>query len=200
MAILYRSGFLYHALMTLVYRSYRDERFEAVARWVPEGASVLDVCCGDGALAKHLPDLVSYRGLDQSSAFALEAQRQGRQVEQFDLRHGVVPMSNVVVCQVSLFQFYPDVEAVLAKLFDAAQQRLIISESVLSLTQSKWRWLANLVAWGTDPNGMSDNRFRFNPESLQKLFSPYQSHIRDARKVCGGRDWVYVLDKSPGYD
>lgn len=195
MAILYQSSRFYHTLMALVYRTHRHERFQAVSQWIPENAALLDVCCGDGSLTEYLPPSVRYHGLDQSSAFVSAGQKLGRRVEQFDLTQNKLPCSQIVVCQVSLFQFYPDVETVLSRLFEAAEQRLIISESVFSLTQSRWSWLASLVAWGTDPNGMSNSRFRFNEESLQKLFTPYRKHIRDAREVCGGRDWVYVLDK-----
>lgn len=181
--------------MAIVYRGNRLERFKAVARWIPENAKVLDVCCGDGSLANHLPALAQYRGLDHSPAFVKEAQQLGRDVQQFDLMYDTLPQSDIIVCQVSLFQFNPEIEAILSKLFIAARQRLIISESVLSLTQSRWKWIADLVAWGTDPNGMSNNRFRFNPESLKALFAPYNDYIKDAAEVCGGRDWVYVLDK-----
>ncbi len=195
MTILYESSWFYRTLMTLVYRSHRRERFEAVSRWIPEGAEVLDVCCGDGTLSKYLQSSVGYKGLDQSTAFVSAAQNQGRPVEQFDLTQDKLPRAQIVVCQVSLFQFYPNIEAVLSQLFEAAEQRLIISESVLSLTQSRWSWIASIVAWGTDPNGMSNNHFRFNPESLKELFAPYDKHLVDSQEVCGGRDWVYVLDK-----
>lgn len=195
MAILYQSSRFYHALMTLVYRTHRRERFQAVSRWVPEDAEVLDVCCGDGSLAEHLLPSARYRGLDQSAAFVREGQRRGHRVEQFDVMRDKLPSAQIIVCQVSLFQFYPAVDTVLSRLYEAAEQRLIISESVLSLTQSRWSWIASIVAWGTDPNGMSNNRFRFNEETLKELFSPYREHILDAREVCGGRDWVYVLEK-----
>jgi hypothetical protein len=42
---------------------------------------------------------------------------------------------------------------------------------------------------------MTDTRFRFTPESLRRLFQSYGPHIRHSSSVCGGRDWVYVLDK-----
>ena len=195
MAILYRSSRLYHTLMAVVYGSHRRERFQSVARWVSDGADVLDVCCGDGALADYLPASGSYRGLDQSPDFVQTARQRGRQVEGFDLRRNSLPSAQIVVCQVSLFQFHPDEETVLAKLFEAARERLIISESVLSLTQSRWSWLASFVGWGTHAQGMTDTRFRFTPESLRRLFQSYGPHIRHSSSVCGGRDWVYVLDK-----
>ncbi len=46
-------------------------------------------------------------------------------------------------------KFYPDVDEVLGQLFGAALQRLIVSESVKSLTQSSWSGLSRIVAWST---------------------------------------------------
>jgi trans-aconitate methyltransferase len=195
MAILYRSSLLYHGLMTAVYHVHRRERFREVAQWIPEGAEVLDVCCGDGALTGYLDRSVRYRGLDQSPVFVARARDRGREVEHFDLRRASLPGSQVVVCQASLFQFYPDVDEVLGQLFDAALQRLIVSESVKSLTQSRWSCLSRIVAWGTHVEGMTNDHFRFCPEGLDRLFHPYAAHLRHAREVCGGRDWLYVLDK-----
>jgi SAM-dependent methyltransferase len=197
MAILYQSSWFYHALMAVAYGAHRWERFQAVAHWIPAGAEVLDVCCGDGSLAKHLPHSVRYRGLDQSEAFVREGQRLGRRVEQFDLRHNPLPSSEIVVCQVSLYQFHPNTSETLEKLFEAATQRLIISETVKSLTQSQWNGIASIVAWGTRAPGMATDRFRFTPEGLKALFDPYKAHIRDVSEVCSGRDWVYVIDKQP---
>ncbi len=195
MAILYKSSWLFHSAMALAYRTHKGERFRAVAHWIPEGAEVVDVCCGDGSLAEHLPPSVDYRGLDYSQALVRAAQRRGLRVEPFDLRCDNLPCSQVVVCQVSLFQFHPHADSVLARLFAAAKQRLIISESVRSLTQSRWGWIASVVAWGVHMEGMTDNRFRFTPESLEQLFQPYRAHVRCAGPICGGRDWLFVLDK-----
>lgn len=195
MDILYKSSHLYHALMTLVYNKYRKERFQAVARYVPEDANVLDVCCGDGSLSTYLPPGATYRGLDYSQDFVKKAHQENRDVTRFNLREDPLPSAQIVICQVSLFQFYPDHEAILSKLFQAAEQRLIISESVFSLTQSKWKWIAAIVAWGTHANGMSNDSFRFSPQSLAELFKPYEANLHAADEVCGGRDWVYVLDK-----
>ncbi len=195
MIVLYRSRMLYHGLMSMVYHVHRRERFAEVARWVPEGVELLDVCCGDGTLAAYLPGSVAYRGLDLSEAFVSAAQLRGRNVKPFNLMQEPLPRAQVVVCQVSLFQFHPRVDEILSRLFEAASERLIISESVKSFSQSQWPLLSSFVAWGTCVDGLNDGRFRFNPNTLQALFAPYARHLRHVAEVCGGRDWVYVLDR-----
>lgn len=195
MAILYKSSRFYHALMAIVYRKHRHEHFQAVAEWIPDGAKVLDVCCGDGRLTDYLPSSVDYRGLDQSPVMVNAGRQQGRDINEFDLRQDNLPQLQIIVCQVSLFQFHPKEKEVLARLFEAAQQRLIITESVFSLTQSRWSWISSIVAWGTRVDDMSDTHFRFTPETLAELFLPYKENLQHNAEICGGRDWIYILDK-----
>ena len=124
MTFLYKSSLLYHGLMTMVYHVHRRERFEEVARWVPRDAEVLDVCCGDGSLSTFLPASVSYRGLDESTAFIKAGSHRGRDLRHFNLMAESLPVSQIVICQVSLFQFYPKVEEVVGRLFAAADRAL----------------------------------------------------------------------------
>jgi Methionine biosynthesis protein MetW len=195
MPFFYADSRIYHMLMALTYRRHPGERFRAVAEWVPDGAEVLDVCSGDGALVEHLPATVSYRGLDRSDAFIRSARQRGRQVEWFDVCSDSLPKSQVVVCQVSLYQFYPLVEEMLARLFESAAERLIISESVWSLSRSKLPMVAPLIAWAMRANDLSDGYFRFTPERLDRLFAAYQPFLVHQAIICGGMDRLFVLDK-----
>jgi hypothetical protein len=94
-----------------------------------------------------------------------------------------------------LYQFHPDEERVLACLFGAAQERLVISESVRSLAQSQFALTRWVGAWGMRTRGMTHIDFRFTRERLDQLFQPYRRFVRFSGPICGGRDWVYVLDK-----
>jgi SAM-dependent methyltransferase len=47
--------------------------------------TVLDLACGDGALADFLPEEIRYRGVDVSEAMVAEGRRHGRAVEIGDL-------------------------------------------------------------------------------------------------------------------
>jgi len=107
-----------------------------------------------------------------------------------------LPKSEVVICQVSLYQFYPLVDQMLARLFEAATQRLIVSESVWSLTRSKLPLVAPLIAWAMRANDLSDGYFRFTPEELDRLFAAYRPFLRYQGSICGGLDRLFVLDKA----
>jgi SAM-dependent methyltransferase len=49
------------------------------------GDTLLDLACGDGALADFLPEGIRYRGVDASEAMVAEGVRSGRPVELGDL-------------------------------------------------------------------------------------------------------------------
>ncbi|MFZ4700243.1 MAG: methionine biosynthesis protein MetW [Candidatus Methylumidiphilus sp.] len=196
MSLFYKNSHVYHLFMAMTYRHHWAERFRAVAEWVPDGAEVLDVCCGDGSLVNHLPPTVSYRGLDRSSVFIRNAQKRGRTVEWFDVCSERLPKAEIVICQVSLYQFYPLLEQTLERRFDAATQRLIVSESVWSLTRSKIPLVPPLIAWAMRTNDLSDGYFRFTPEELDRLFAAYQPYLQYQGSICGGLDRLFVLDKA----
>ena len=74
----------------------------------------------------------------KATAFITAGNHRGRDLRHFNLMAEPLPVSQIVICQVSLFQFYPKVEEVVGRLFAAAAERLIISESVKSFSQSKY--------------------------------------------------------------
>jgi SAM-dependent methyltransferase len=195
MSLLYSNAALFQLAMAVAYGDHRHERFNEVARWIAPHSEVLDVCCGAGILANYLPVGTRYRGLDRSRHLVATARRRNLDVSEFDLRSQDLPQAPVIVCQISLYQFHPEESDLLARLFRAAQTRLIISESVRSLAQSKFaatRWLGTKAL---QVQGMTQADFRFTPERLQILFAPYRSWERHFGPICAGRDWLYVVDK-----
>jgi hypothetical protein len=67
------------------YLAHRAALVVALGPPLEPGDTVLDLACGDGALADFVPPGIRYRGVDASDAMVAEARRRGRAVERGDL-------------------------------------------------------------------------------------------------------------------
>ena len=67
------------------YLAHRAALVVGLGPTLQPGDTVLDLACGDGALADFLPARIGYRGVDASEAMVADALRHGRTVELGDL-------------------------------------------------------------------------------------------------------------------
>lgn len=114
----------------------------AIARLTPEGAKVLDVGCGDGALMSLLQEerRARVRGIEHSPGKALACVRRGLSVVQGDAERDLEAMPNgafdVVVFSHTL--------ASLSRPDDALRQAARISEYVIVSIANAGHWRARL--------------------------------------------------------
>jgi SAM-dependent methyltransferase len=196
-SFIYRSSLLYELAMLALYGRHYASRYRAIAELVPNGSSVLDLCCGPALLyhryLRH--KLVRYTGLDVNAEFIDRLTRRGASGQVWDLRsEKALPEADYVIMQASLYHFLPDPSPIMDRMLRAARRQVIVSEPVRNLSSSNSRLLALVGKLLTDP-GVGNHSQRFNEASLDQFLSRYRSLVQQSFLVAGGREKLYILSR-----
>lgn len=201
-SLVYRSPWIYEAIMIALYGRHYEARYRAVADLIPAGASVLDLCCGPAVLFhRHLRRKgVDYTGLDINAPFLNRIERRGGRGRLWDL-HGDQPLpeADVVVMQASLYHFLPDPKPLLRRMLRAARERVIVAEPIRNLADSRVPLLSWIARRQTDP-GSGEQAHRFDEPSLDEMMSGLPVGPSRSFLIPGGREKVYVFDVRAGLD
>jgi SAM-dependent methyltransferase len=195
-SLIYRSALGYELLMGVLYGRHYAARMRAVASEVPDGASVLECCCGPGTLyERHLRGrTTNYVGLDVNAGFVERMRRRGIDARRVDLAHDPQPLpeADVAILQASLYHFLPEPERILDRMLAAARDRVIVSEPVRNLSCSQNALIARLGRRAADP-GVGGHAQRFTEETLAAAMDGYRDRVLRSFPIPGGREVVYVL-------
>ncbi len=200
-SLVYRSRFLYELAMLALYGGNYFARYRAIADLIPEGAEVLDVCCGPAVLYERYLRRkgVKYTGLDINEGFIARLVARGGRGIVRDLRSDEpLPAADYVIMQASLYHFLPDnVGPILRQMLAAAHRQLIVAEPVLNITTGGSTLLSRMAKSMADP-GTGDPVERFDEATLDAAFAPFAAQMERTFLITGGREKVYVLDTDLG--
>ena len=193
-SLIYRSAWGYGLAMRVLYGRYYAARDAAVAAHIPDGASVLELCCGPARLyERELRGRIgSYVALDASERFVARLRRRGVDARQADVATAELPVADVVVMQASLYHFLPAADAIVRRMRAAARSSVIIAEPVRNLASSRFGVVARLGAGGAATAAGAQPQ-RFDASSLQALMAVFGDAVLFCGPVPGGREQVYVL-------
>lgn len=195
-SLIYRNATLYELLIRALYGRYYTARYRAVAALVPEGASVVDLCCGPATLyTRYLRQKsVDYTGLDRNDRFVGKLTEAGGHGKVWNLTSAEpLPEADYVLMQASLYHFLPDATPVLDRMLTAARKQVIIAEPVRNMASSDNRVLAAVGQRFTNA-GDGVQAHRFTESTLDDFFRPYKSQVVRRELIAGGREKLYVLD------
>jgi SAM-dependent methyltransferase len=180
--------------MRVLYGRYYGARDAAVAAHIPDGASVLELCCGPGRLhERELRGRIgAYVALDSSARFVARLRRRGIDARAADVATVALPPADVVVMQASLYHFRPDAEPMVRRRRAAARSRVVIAEPVRNLAASRVGAIARLAS-GASATARGAQARRFDAESLRALMARFGDAVLFGGEVPGGREHVYVL-------
>jgi len=184
----------YGIVMRVLYGRYYGSRDAAVAAHVPDGASVLELCCGPARL--YLNELRgrvgSYVAMDSNAGFVERLRRRDVDARQTDVATADLPTADLVLMQAGLYQFLPQAEAMVGRMVAAARDRVVISEPVRNLAGSRVPIVARLAAAGAATTG-GPHPQRFDEASLDVLMRCFGDGVLLSQPIPGGRERVYVL-------
>ncbi|MDP1850198.1 MAG: hypothetical protein Q8K79_20595 [Solirubrobacteraceae bacterium] len=181
--------------MRVLYGRYYAARDAAVAAHVPDGASVLELCCGPARLyERELRGRIgSYVALEASERFVARLRRRGVDARRADVATAELPVADVVVMQASLYQFLPAADAMVRRMRAAARASVIIAEPVRNLASSPLGFVARLGARAA-ATAEGAQAQRFDADSLGALLrGGFGDAITFQAPVPGGREHLYVL-------
>jgi hypothetical protein len=189
---------LYELAMLVLYGRHYPSRYRAIADLIPADSSVVDLCCGPALLFdRYLRQKnVRYTGIDVNAGFIDRLVRNGASGMVRDLRKDEpLPRADYVLMQASLYHFLPDALPIVGRMVEAARRKVIIAEPVRNLSTSDSTILRLLGRLLTNP-GVGEQAHRFTEASLDELFSTYASRVDQSFLIAGGREKVYVINKT----
>ncbi|MFQ6328566.1 class I SAM-dependent methyltransferase [Nocardia sp. CWNU-33] len=194
-SLIYRNRIVYELAMRGLYGRHYGARYRAIAAIVPDGAGVLDVCCGPATLhARYLRGKsVDYTGLDLNERFIARVRRAGGRGAVWDLHSdAALPEADYVIMQASLYHFLPEPGPLIDRMLAAAGKQVIIAEPIRNLASSNNRVLAAIGQRFTDA-GDGAQAQRFTEATLDALFRAYESRVVEQSLIAGGREKLFVL-------
>jgi SAM-dependent methyltransferase len=192
----YCNGLVYELAMLGLYGRHYGARYRSVADLIPDGASVLDLCCGPGVLFdRHLrARSVDYTGIDVNPRFIARVNRRGGRGVVGDVADGRrLPEADAVIMQAGLYQFLPDPASIVLRMLRAARERVVLAEPVRNLATSASPWLGALARRQTDP-GLGARPSRFTEASFDAFVAGLGVRVTRSFAIPGGREKVVVLD------
>jgi trans-aconitate methyltransferase len=202
MLTIYHFPALYRLAMRIGYGRDYAARYALIADRIGCPTEVLEVCCGDLALYRHLGArglLKSYLGVDLAPAMLRLAARRGADVRAFDVRDGAaLPAAEAVIIQASLYQFHDIADTLLPRLWAAARRLLVIAEPVRNLAHSRYglaRWVARILNRTTDGRV---HTFRYSEETLLALCRRSKLPVSRLDRTPGGHEIIVYSLKAPG--
>lgn len=174
MGLVYRSARMYRLSMRLLEGRAAAHRLKVIVEAIEPGWSVLDLCCGDAAIA---PSLIAkgcpYVGLDINPAFVRWGRRNQIDVRLWDANTMEIPSADVICMLSSLYQFIPDDRALLETMRLRAHKLVIVSEPVRNWASSD----SALLRWASHTLTHVDGRAFVKRHTEASL----RSHLNDLR-------------------
>ena len=183
---IYWSPFLYRTTMRALYGPQLEERYRVVDRLIPDGASVVELCCGCGYLyERYLRQRgVDYFGIDLLPAMMSRLRKMGARVEKGDVANANLPTADYAIMLGSLYHFHPGEARILQRM--AACGTGIILEPISNLSQST-NPVIRLLARSASFIGGTSSDFRLTPDRMDEVTRTSGVRVQRSEDVLDGQ-------------
>lgn len=192
---IYWSPAIYRAVMRGLYGAQLEERYRAVDRLIPDGARVVELCCGCGYLYEHYlrQRSIDYLGLDLLPAMMSRLRKLGAHVEAIDVATGVVPAGDYVIMLGSLYHFHPQEACILRKM--AASGTGIVLEPTQNLSQSNNRMIRFLARSMSFISGTRSD-YRLTSDRMDEVIAEAGVRILSTSEVLNGQYRLTLFERT----
>lgn len=192
---IYWSPAIYRAVMRGLYGAQLEERYRAVDRLIPDGARVVELCCGCGYLYEHYlrQRRIDYLGLDLLPAMMSRLRKLGAHVEAIDVATGVVPAGDYVIMLGSLYHFHPQEACILRKM--AASGTGIVLEPTQNLSQSNNRMIRFLARSMSFISGTRSD-YRLTSDRMDEVIAEAGVRILSTSEVLNGQYRLTLFERT----
>ena len=190
---LYWHPWIYNTSIQLLYRKQWQERYKQVAKYIPEGATVIDLCAGTDLLFRQLRHKkVNYKAFDINLKMISYLRREGIPAFSCDLRRDDYPGGDVLTMCSSLYHFAPFCKEFIGGMISKAKDKVIILEPVRNAFHSTFPLIRVLGKWASivEKEKMT---FFFSPTSFAEMAGEFPQ-LRELKTISSGRDMLAVFD------
>lgn len=199
-SLVYKNISVYRLVMNLLYTGSYKKRFElicnAITRENPK--HVLELCFGDIIVAEFCKSkAISWQGYDLNKTFVAHALKHGFDAHCQDLLTvHEFSKNDLTIISGSLYHFTNEQLSVLLKKILHSTSKIIISEPILNLSDSKG--ILGYIARRQANAGKGNESFRYNKETFTKKMEEVSKEFSLTFEVLGyiKKDMVIILKKN----
>jgi len=194
---IYWSPTIYRVVMRGLYGAKLDERYRVVDRLVPDGARVVELCCGCGYLYEHYlrHRRIEYLGLDLLPRMTGRLRRLGADVEVTDVGQSALPQADFLLMLGSLYHFHPNEACILRKMAQSGTG--IVLEPMQNLSQSN-NPIIRLLARSMSFIAGTSSDYRLTPQRMDEALAAAGVRVISSETVVDGQYRLTVFQRGTG--
>ena len=183
---IYWSPFLYRTAMRGLYGPQLEKRYRIVDRLIPDGARVVELCCGCGYLYEHylLRRGIEYFGIDLLPAMTRRLRKMGARVGQGDVASAALPPADFTIMLGSLYHFHPTEAHILQRMAVTGTGIVLEPISNLSLSTNP---VIRLLARSASFIGGTSSDFRLTPARMDEVTRASGVRVQRSEDVLAGQ-------------